>query len=114
MRVLTRGSTLYLPLTSSFPPSFWSPAESLCAGTHPAAASLEKLLFLGWFDVLSHTPSRQEPPSTRSALPGWGSYLEQGTNISVITLQGPQLLSGCFLELGIEAPGGAAFNGEEE
>lgn len=113
VRVLRRGSILYLPFTSLFPPSFRSPAASLCAGTHPAAA-LERLLFLGWFEVLSHTTSRQEPPSTCSALPVWGSYLEQGTNVSVVSLQGPQLLSGCFLELGIEALGGTALNREEE
>lgn len=45
---------------------------------------------------------------------GWGFYLEQGTDISVVALQSPQLLPGSFLELGIAAPGGAALDGEGE
>lgn len=51
------------------------------------------------------------PPDQRSPI---SSHLEEGTDRSVIALQGPQLLPGGFLQLGIEAPGGAALHGEEE
>lgn len=56
--------------------------------------------------VPSHIPADQHSPIS--------SHLEEGTDRSVITLQGPQLLPGGFLQLGIEAPGGAALHGEEE
>lgn len=76
--------------------------------------ALEELLFLGWVWYPIAHPITPGTSQYMLCPPSWGSYLEQGTDISVITLQGPQFLSGCFLELGVEAPGGAALNREEE
>ena len=112
MRLSFASASHLLPV-HYFPHHSSSP-ESPRVQEHTLQRPWRNFSFSDGFGIPSHIPSCQEPRSTCSALPGWGSYLEQRTDISVITLQGPQLLSGCFLELGIEAPAGAALNREEE
>lgn len=111
MRLSFASASCLLPVHF---PHHSSPLQSPHVQEHTPQQPRRNFSFSSGFGVPSHIPSHQEPPSTCSAPSGWGSYLEQGTDVSVITVQGPQLLSGCFLELGIEALGGAALNGEEE
>lgn len=86
------------PITTSFPTSFQLPCmQDTSQRTSSSSARL---------GVPSHIPPDQRSPIS--------SHLEEGTDRSVIALQGPQLLPGGFLQLGIEAPGGAALHGEEE